>query len=237
MTQNLSFALIEEILRQSRNQENVYLCRKLHQQVLEIIHEEHKRTQEILRSFEERLNLLEKKDDCDSSKATCYKSDIEFEIESESESELSEKSDIEFEIENDEDKSESENKLSETSDIEEIKKTIKQHSFLKSKILKCEVKNNDKIITDAKKYRTILDKIWLTMTSQQIQNTTTFNVKPTYEVGIDGYKWNSKLNLSVQNKDAKGTFREIINMIKINGYSIEIDIELKSGKILNFSYN
>jgi hypothetical protein len=210
--------LIEELLRQSRNQENVHICRTLHQKVLEIIHEENKCTQEKLRKMEERLNLLEKKEDCKSLKETCYKSDIEFEFENE-----------------DEDTSESES--SETSNIEDIKTTIKKHNFLKSKILKCEVKNNDKIITNDKKYRTILDKIWQTMTPQQIQNTTTFNVKPTYEVGIDGYFWNSKLNLSVQNKDAKSTFREIINMVKINGYSIEIDIELKSGKILNFLYN
>jgi hypothetical protein len=106
-----------------------------------------------------------------------------------------------------------------------------------SKILDCIVKNGEDIISNKTKYRSILDDIWVSMPTQKILQTTTFNMKLTNENGFDGYKLCSKLNLCIQNKDAKYTMREILNMIKVNNYSIKITIQLETNAIIKFKLN
>ena len=106
-----------------------------------------------------------------------------------------------------------------------------------SKILDCIVKNGEDIISNKTKYRSILDDIWLHMPVQKILQTTTFNMKLTNENGLNGYKWCSKFNLSIQNKHAKNTMKEILNMVKVNNYSIKITIQLQTNAIIKFKLN
>lgn len=106
-----------------------------------------------------------------------------------------------------------------------------------SKILDCIVKNGEDIISNKSKYRSILDDIWISMPVQKILQTTTFNMKLINENGLDGYRWCPKLNLSIQNKDAKYTMKEILNMIKVNNYSIKITIQLETNTIIKFKLN
>jgi hypothetical protein len=106
-----------------------------------------------------------------------------------------------------------------------------------SKILNCTVKNGDKIISNKKKYRSILNDIWVSMPKQKILQTTTFNMKLTNENGLDGYKWCEKLKLSIQGKDSIYSMKEILNMIKVNNYSIKITIQLVTEEIINFKLN
>ena len=106
-----------------------------------------------------------------------------------------------------------------------------------SKILDCIVKNGEDIISNKSKYRSILDDIWISMRAQKILQTTTFNMKLTKENGLYGYKWCPRLNLSIQNKDANYTIKEIINMVKVNNYSIQITIKLKTDRIIKFKLN
>ena len=75
------------------------------------------------------------------------------------------------------------------------------------------------------------------MPTQKILQTTTFNMKLTYEDGIDGYQWSPELKMSIQNKDAKYTMKEVLNMIKINDYSIQISIRLGTGQTINYKFN
>lgn len=116
---------------------------------------------------------------------------------------------------------------------EELNRTILLHST----IIECIVKNEEKIITNKLKYRSILDDIWKSMPTQKILQTTTFNMKLTNENGINGYTWSKKLNMSIQSKDAKNTMKEIINMVKINNYYLIISIKLKNEKIIHFKIN
>ena len=82
-----------------------------------------------------------------------------------------------------------------------------------------------------------LNDIWISMPAQKILQTTTFNMKLTNENGLNGYKWCPKLNLSIQNKDANYTIKEILNMIKVNNYSIKITIQLETNTIIKFKLN
>ena len=106
-----------------------------------------------------------------------------------------------------------------------------------SKILNYIVKNGEEIILNKTKYRSILTDIWKSIPTQKILQTTTFNMKLTDEDGIDGYKWSPELKMSIQNKDAKYTMKELINMIKVNNYSIQISIQLEIGQTINYKFN
>jgi hypothetical protein len=103
-----------------------------------------------------------------------------------------------------------------------------------SSILHCIVKNGEEIISNKSRYRSILNDIWISMPTQKILQTTTFNMKLTNENGLDGYKWYPKLNLSIQNKNANYTMKEILNMCKVNNYSIKITIQLETNTIIKF---
>lgn len=103
-----------------------------------------------------------------------------------------------------------------------------------SKILKCIVKNKEEIISNKTKYKSILIDIWKSIPTQRILQTTTFNMKLTNECGRNGYSWSPELNLSIQSKDAKNTMKEILHMVKLNNYSIQISIELLTGQIINY---
>jgi len=103
-----------------------------------------------------------------------------------------------------------------------------------SKILICEIKYNEYIISKNTAYRGILIDIWKSMPTQKIFQNTTFNFKLTNENNKDGYHWCNKINMSFQNKNANGMRDEILNMLNINNYNIEISIKLKTGKIIHF---
>ena len=106
-----------------------------------------------------------------------------------------------------------------------------------SKINECNIKNNDNIISTQKKYRSILNDIWKSMPTQKILQNTTFNCKLTNEKGLNGYDWNKDLNMSIQGKNANLTMIEIINMIKLNKYNMDISITLIEGKEIYFKIN
>lgn len=106
-----------------------------------------------------------------------------------------------------------------------------------SKILNCIVKNGEEIISNKTKYRSILTDIWKSMPTQKILQTTTFNMKLTDENGINGYSWSPELKMSIQGKDSKYTMKEVLNMIKVNNYSIQISILLETGKTINYKFN
>uniref|UniRef100_A0A6C0IDF7 Uncharacterized protein n=1 Tax=viral metagenome TaxID=1070528 RepID=A0A6C0IDF7_9ZZZZ len=106
-----------------------------------------------------------------------------------------------------------------------------------SKILQCMIKKNDEIISTKRKYLSNLNNIWQRMPMQKILQTTSFNMKLTNEDGKDGYNWSNKLKISIQSRDANYTMKEILNMIKVNKYSIHISIKLESGQIINYKYN
>jgi len=72
------------------------------------------------------------------------------------------------------------------------------------------------------------------MPTQKILQETTFNFKLSNENGYNGYLWCEDINMSFQNKDAKNTIIEILKMIKVNNYYIDLIIKLQTGKIINY---
>lgn len=103
-----------------------------------------------------------------------------------------------------------------------------------SKISDCIVMNGEVIISKSTKYMSILKDIWISMPTQRILQTTNFNIKLSKQ---DGYRYCKKLKLFIQYKDATDTMKEIINMIKVNNYSIKICITLGTGQIIKYKLN
>ncbi len=104
-----------------------------------------------------------------------------------------------------------------------------------SKIKECLIKRGEEILPiNRKSYRSVLVNIWKSMPAQRILQNTTFNFKLTNESGEDGYKWCRHINMSFQNKDATGTLKEILNMVRVNNLTIELSIKLQTGRIVHF---
>jgi|LakMenEpi03Aug12_release.lakeMendotaPanAssembly.Ray.scaffolds.fasta_scaffold39922_3 hypothetical protein len=106
-----------------------------------------------------------------------------------------------------------------------------------SQIFNCVVKNGEEVISTKVKYKSILIDIYKSMSIQQILQTATFNFKSTNENSTLGYHWCPELQMSIQNKDAQNTMKEILHMIEQYNYSIEISIKLKTDKIIYYNFN
>jgi hypothetical protein len=106
--------------------------------------------------------------------------------------------------------------------------------FTHSTIEECVVKKEEEVISRNKTYRSVLVDIWKFMPTQKILQTTTFNFKLTNENGEKGYKWCDDIHMSFQNKDATGTLKEILNMVKVNKLAINLSIKLETSRIVHF---
>ena len=100
-----------------------------------------------------------------------------------------------------------------------------------SKIKKCKI-NNENITLS--RYKTILNYIYNKMDRKNIIKNTKLNCKEE-EINCKGFKYYENFKFSIQGADAEKTLSEIINMIKINKWNMEIQIELKeNNEIINF---
>ena len=103
-----------------------------------------------------------------------------------------------------------------------------------STIEECLIKKDEEIISTKTSYRAVLVDIWKSMPTEKILETTTFNFKLTIENGEHGYRWCDDIHMSFQNKEATGTLKEILNMIKVNKLTIKLSIKLDTGRIVHF---
>ena len=106
--------------------------------------------------------------------------------------------------------------------------------FTHSMIEKCLIKKEEENISTQTSYRAVLVDIWKSMPTQKILQTSTFNFKLTNENGENGYNWCDDIHMSFQNKNARGTLKEIIHMVKVNKLTIKLSIKLETGRIVHF---
>jgi hypothetical protein len=112
---------------------------------------------------------------------------------------------------------------------------IRNKEFTHSKIITNEIKKKGErglVVSTSTKYQRSIIDVFTEMPTQKILQNTTYNFKLTQERG--NYKWCPAINMSFQNKDANGTFNELINMVILNNFTIEIYIKLKSGRNVYF---
>ena len=80
----------------------------------------------------------------------------------------------------------------------------------------------------------LLIDVWKTMSIERVIQTTKFTFSLKDESENNMLVWYEEINMYVATKDANNTFKELLNMIKINNYSIIISIKLKEGRVIQF---
>ena len=70
------------------------------------------------------------------------------------------------------------------------------------------------------------------MSIERVIQTTKFTFSLKDENENNMLVWYEEINMYVATKDANNTFKELLNMIKINNYSIKISIKLKEGRVI-----
>ena len=100
-----------------------------------------------------------------------------------------------------------------------------------SKVKECKINNEDINIFG---YKTILVYIYNKMDRTTIIKNTKLNCKEE-KLNSKGFSYYEKFNLSIQGADAEKTLSEIINMIKVKKWNIQLQIQLKeNNEIINF---
>ena len=80
----------------------------------------------------------------------------------------------------------------------------------------------------------LLIDVWKTMSIERVIQTTKFTFSLKDESENNMLVWYEEINMYVATKDANNTFKELLNKIKINNYSIKISIKLKEGRVIQF---
>jgi len=108
---------------------------------------------------------------------------------------------------------------------------VYRYELKKSEIL--EARFNDEIIKSPSYYK-ILKLIWKEIPANIILQNTIFNFKLSMDSikGDDSYVWNDDLKLAFQTRNVNHAFKEIVNMCKINKFTIELKIKLKDNNII-----
>jgi hypothetical protein len=119
---------------------------------------------------------------------------------------------------------------------EDTEEDTLMEDFRFSIIEECKILNKKgDIVSENKIFRGVLVDIWKTMEKQKILENTTFKFKNGNKRGVKGYNWCEGINMSFQNKDAIGTLREILHLVKLNDLTFNLTIRLKSDETVKFN--
>jgi superfamily II DNA or RNA helicase len=110
-------------------------------------------------------------------------------------------------------------------------------NFTNSKVISCRIKKNTMTISTKTKYRQIMIDIWKTINRDDLIHESTFTFKSMHEVGVKGYNWCEDIEMSFQSKNSNGSMREIIHIIQVFKYSLEMSIMLANKETYNININ
>jgi hypothetical protein len=114
---------------------------------------------------------------------------------------------------------------------------LRMLDFRNVTILSSVIKSDSAIISEKTTLVCVLFDTLNSMTREQVIETTNLNyiLNHNTEDGTGDYYWSRILNISfycaINDNDI---MKEILHMVKINNYTINLSIKLKNGKIVNF---
>jgi len=112
---------------------------------------------------------------------------------------------------------------------------LKFINLVKSNIIDCRVSyKNNNLITNKTNYMDILIEIWKLYNFAEFIQKTNFQISIKNENGTKGYIYEPLLNFSFIKENENIIFKEIINFIKFNDYTIHTKIKLNNNKIIFF---
>ena len=103
-----------------------------------------------------------------------------------------------------------------------------QKNLRGSMITECKINN---VVIDVKKYRKLLIHLYSTTDRNTILQNTILNIVA-LEKYDKGFEYYAEIGLSIQGADSRRTLREIINIIRLKGWSLELKIILVSTDII-----
>jgi hypothetical protein len=108
--------------------------------------------------------------------------------------------------------------------------TLFQKNLRGSTIIECKI---DNINYDIHKYKKLLIYLYSITNIEIILQNTILNISQ-QEIYDKGFEYYNKLGVSIQGTDSRKTLKEIINIVKIKKYSMELKIKLKNDEIIHF---
>ena len=108
--------------------------------------------------------------------------------------------------------------------------TLFRKNLRGSTITECKINN---VNNDIHKYKKLLINLYSTTGIETILQNTILNISRE-EIYDKGFKYYNQLGVSIQGANAGRTLKEIINIIKIKKYSMELKIKLKNDDIIRF---
>ena len=99
-----------------------------------------------------------------------------------------------------------------------------------SKIIGCIV--NDKH-SNINKYHQLLIHLYSEIDIHAILQNSTLNISLD-KISEKGFKYYENIGLSIQSVEAKRTLKEIVNMVRVMNYRLELRIKLKNDEIIRF---
>jgi hypothetical protein len=109
-------------------------------------------------------------------------------------------------------------------------KTLFQKKIEGSNIIECKI---NKINIDINKYNTLLKYL---CSSTDLQQNTSLNTSDKEEDrNKKGYKYYKRLGISIQGVNARRALKEIINIVKIKNFHMELKLKLDNDEIIGFN--
>lgn len=108
--------------------------------------------------------------------------------------------------------------------------TLFQKNLQGSSILECKING---VNNDIKKYKKLLINLYSTTDIETIIDNTNLNILRE-EIYDKGFEYYTNLGLSIQCSNTRRTLKEIINIIKIKNYNMELKIKLKNDEVIRF---
>ena len=108
--------------------------------------------------------------------------------------------------------------------------TLFQQNLIGSTIIECKINN---VNNNIRKYKKLLIYLYSTTDTETILQNTTLNISREEEC-LKGFKYYTNLGISIQGADARRTLKEIINIVQIKNYSMELKIKLNNDEVIRF---
>lgn len=109
--------------------------------------------------------------------------------------------------------------------------TICQRDYVRgSTLLECKING---VNNDIRQYKKLLIQLYSTTDMETILQNTILNISQ-QERYDKGFKYYPNLGVSIRGSNAERTLKEIINIIKIKNYNMELKIKLKNDEVIRF---
>lgn len=116
--------------------------------------------------------------------------------------------------------------------------SVKDIEFKNSEITECLIKKEDKLVSDKTKYSSILSDVYDNVNKEYLIEK--YSKLKSYNFSSDerikNYNWNEIHNFAWRGKDANGSLRDIIDIVKDNDFRMILNIKHENGKELKFKY-